>query len=178
MPRLGPIRTALAALATAVLVQAAAAAERFPGAEWEKTSPAAMGWSAAKLGEARAWSTEIGSTAVMIVRDGRVVDEWGETAAKTNLHSVRKSLLSALIGIAVSEKKIDLAATMKTLGIDDNAPSLTDNEKEATAADLLKARSGVYHPALYETTAMGGAVREPCGGAVRDVSPHASNTPR
>ncbi len=43
---------------------------------------------------------------------------------------------------------------MADLGIDDNAPRLTPMEKQATVADLLKARSGVYHPALYETEGM------------------------
>jgi CubicO group peptidase (beta-lactamase class C family) len=87
----------------------------------------------------------------MIVHHGRVVADWGDTAFKTNLHSVRKSLLSALIGIAVAENKIDLNATMAALGIDDNEPSLSDEERKATVLDLLKSRSGVYHPALYET---------------------------
>jgi CubicO group peptidase (beta-lactamase class C family) len=67
---------------------------------------------------------------------------------------VRKSFLSALIGIAVDEHKIDLNATLGDLGIDDNAPSLSAAEKTATIADLLKARSGVYHAALYETPGM------------------------
>ena len=43
---------------------------------------------------------------------------------------------------------------MGSLGIDDNAPSLSPTEKTATVADLLKARSGVYHAALYETPGM------------------------
>jgi CubicO group peptidase (beta-lactamase class C family) len=70
------------------------------------------------------------------------------------LHSIRKSLLSALIGIAVDEHKIDLNAAIGSLDIDDNAPSLSSTEKTATVADLLKARSGIYHPALYETPGM------------------------
>ena len=36
------------------------------------------------------------------------------------------------------------------MGIDDNEPSLTETEKQATVGDLIKARSGIYHPALYE----------------------------
>jgi CubicO group peptidase (beta-lactamase class C family) len=40
------------------------------------------------------------------------------------------------------------------LGIDDNEPSLTLEEKQARVIDLLKARSGIYHAALYETPAM------------------------
>jgi CubicO group peptidase (beta-lactamase class C family) len=78
----------------------------------------------------------------------------GHTAAKTPLASVRKSLLSALIGNAVARGEIDLKATIGNLGIDDNEPSLTAEEKTATVRDLLKARSGVYHAALFETPSM------------------------
>jgi CubicO group peptidase (beta-lactamase class C family) len=129
--------------------------DNFPGAAFETTTPEAAGWSAEKLAEAKSWSQRVEpTTAVMIVQHGRIVAEWGDTAIKSNLHSVRKSLLSALIGIAVDERKIDLNASLGSLGIDDNAPSLTEAEKAATVADLLKARSGIYHAALYETPAM------------------------
>jgi CubicO group peptidase (beta-lactamase class C family) len=67
---------------------------------------------------------------------------------------VRKSLLSALIGIAVTDHQINLDSTLGALGIDDNPPPLTDVEKAATVRELLEARSGVYHPALYETPGM------------------------
>ena len=62
----------------------------------------------------------------LIIRRGYVVAEWGDAAKRTELASVRKSLLSALIGIAVAERKISLDSTLAQLGIDDNAPSLTD----------------------------------------------------
>ena len=129
--------------------------ENYPGAAFETTTPEAAGWSVEKLAEAKSWSQQIAPTAaVMIIQHGLVVAEWGDVAVKSNLHSVRKSLLSALIGIAVEEHKIDLNATIGDLGIDDNAPSLSPAEKTSTVADLLKARSGVYHAALYETPGM------------------------
>lgn len=83
-----------------------------------------------------------------------VVSAWGGVAVKSNVHSVRKSLLSGLIGIAVEEGKIDLQDTLAEIGIDDRAPKLSQTEKQATVGDLIKARSGIYHPALYETAAM------------------------
>ncbi len=141
----------------------AVAADRFPGATWEKVTPEAAGWSPARLADAHVISAVMGSTAVMIVHKGAVVEEWGEVEVKSNLHSVRKSLLSALIGIAVAERKVDLADTMAKLGIDDNAPSLSETERQARVVDLLKARSGIYHAALYETSAM--ASRRPPRGA-------------
>jgi len=67
---------------------------------------------------------------------------------------LRKSLLSALIGIEVEKGNIDLGATLGELGIDDNPPGLSDTEKQATIGDLIKARSGIYHAALYESPEM------------------------
>lgn len=130
---------------------AASAGDRVPGAEWDRASAAETGWSEAILAQARAFSNEIRSSAVFIVQHGKVVAEWGNTTKRTELASVRKSLLSALIGIAVAEQKINLDSTMGQLGIDDNPPVLTEAEKGATVRQLLQARSGIYHLALYET---------------------------
>jgi CubicO group peptidase (beta-lactamase class C family) len=43
---------------------------------------------------------------------------------------------------------------LEKLGIDDNKPALTPIEKGATVRELLEARSGVYHPTVYETKSM------------------------
>ena len=99
------------------------AEEHFPGAIWEHVPDGSGGWSAATLAKAEAWSKLIGSTAVMIVQHGLVVAEWGDTAARTPLASVRKSLLSALIGIAAPHFPSALDTKLVDLGIDDNAPS-------------------------------------------------------
>lgn len=125
---------------------------RFPGKEWERRR--GPNWSAAKLKEAREFSSMLKTAAVLIVQDGAIVDEWGETAKEYMCHSMRKSFLSALFGIQVAAGKIDLEKTLAELEIDDNAPALTATEKQATVQDLLKARSGIYHPALYETPGM------------------------
>jgi CubicO group peptidase (beta-lactamase class C family) len=123
----------------------------YPGAEWGRTTPEAAGWPTEKLAEAHWWSMEREPLAsVIIVQHGSIVAEWGDTTTKSNLHSGRKSLLSALIGIAVAEHKIDLNATIQSLEIDDTAPSLTNAEKQATVRDLLESRSGIYHSALCE----------------------------
>ena len=90
----------------------------------------------------------------MVVHRGAVVAEWGDIAARTPLASVRKSLLSALIGNAQARGEINLAQAIGALGIDDNEPSLTPEEKSATVRDLLSGRSGIYHSALYELAAM------------------------
>lgn len=135
---------------------ASAGAENvFPGQTWPKVGkPEELGWSSERLAVARQHSVAISSAAVFVAHHGRVVAEWGETTKRFNIHSIRKSILSALYGMPGLAEKIDLNATMAELGIDDNEPRLTAIEKQATVRDLLKARSGVYHPALYETEAM------------------------
>ena len=125
--------------------------EEYPGEKWSKvTKPENHGWSSEKLAKAHNFSKKINSAAVMIVDNGIVIDAWGDIEKTYHCHSVRKSILSALIGIHVEEKNIDLSKTLDELGIDDYEPSLTPEEKQATVFDLIRARSGIYHPALGE----------------------------
>ena len=98
----------VAILASLLLGRFAAAQDRYPGAAWDQLPPAQSGWSEAGLADVQDWSKQMHSTAVMVVHRGAVVAEWGDTAKRTELASVRKSLLSALVGIAVDEHKIDL----------------------------------------------------------------------
>jgi CubicO group peptidase (beta-lactamase class C family) len=138
-------------------VPAAPPAAHYPGKTWTRVkTPEKLGWSTEKLKAARKYSEANGSTAVMIVVDGFVLDEWGKISTRFNVHSIRKSFLNALIGIAVGEQKINLSSTLEDLGIDDSAPALTSEEKQARVVDLLESRSGVYHPALYESASMKG----------------------
>jgi CubicO group peptidase (beta-lactamase class C family) len=133
----------------------AAAHNNWPGTHWTQVQrPEERGWSTEGLDAAKAYADSIDTAAVIIVDDGIIVRQWGATSTKFNVHSIRKSLLSGLYGIAVERGQIDLNATLDQLGIDDNAPSLTPQEKQARVIDLLKARSGIYHAALYETPAM------------------------
>ena len=136
-------------------VQAQNPSTGVPDAEWQQLkSPEQAGWSPQKLDKIHDYVGEIGSTSAMIVQHGVVVVAWGDVARKSNLHSCRKSLLNSLIGIAVAEGKMSLDDSLEKLGLDDNKPSLTAEEKQATIHDLLEARSGVYHPTVYETKGM------------------------
>ncbi|QIB33102.1 serine hydrolase domain-containing protein [Ancylobacter pratisalsi] len=135
-------------LATLLLLALSGGARAEP---WQSVDPAASGWSVEGLKAAEAFAADLNSTAVMVVQDGKVVARWGDVARKVNIASVRKSLLSALYGIAIAEGRIDPSSTLGELGIDDKAPALTAAEKQATVRDLLMARSGVYHAGAYET---------------------------
>ncbi|MHC5065424.1 MAG: serine hydrolase domain-containing protein [Planctomycetota bacterium] len=150
----------LRALVLAGLCAASLSAQTdtYPGAEWQKAkTPDAVGWSATQLQEAEEHASTIATAAVIIVHRGIIVHEWGDTTRAFMCHSMRKSILSFLYGIQVEEGRIDLSATLEQLGVDDNEPSLTETEKKATLQQVLQARSGVYHPALYETAAMAAA---------------------
>lgn len=76
-------------------------------------------WDLARLAGTRDFAAAIDTAAVMIVHRGRPIYQWGDVAARYRCHSVRKSLLSALIGIHVGEGRIDLECTLGELGIDD-----------------------------------------------------------
>lgn len=130
------------------------AGKTVPGRTWAELAPAQSGWSAQKLTAAETFAGSRDVTALFVVQHGVAVASWGDVAKPTQLNSVRKSLLDALIGIAVARHQIDLDATLGQLGIDDTPPALTPEEKTATVRMLLEARSGVYHPALYETPGM------------------------
>ena len=121
---------------------------------WKQyATPEEAGFNSEKIEEARQYSTSIGSAAVVAVYDGRVLAAWGHVDFPYMCHSVRKSFLSGMYGIYVDKGKIDINKTLAELGIDDD-PQLTEQEKQAKVSDMLKARSGVYHPAAYETETM------------------------
>lgn len=93
------------------------------------------------------------SAVLLVVRSGETLFSYGDVAQRYPCHSMRKSFLSALIGCAVAEGRFDLSLTLQSLDIDDREP-LSDSEKQATLYDLLTARSGISHPANYETAWM------------------------
>ena len=111
--------------------------------------PGEAGFDVAKLEAARKTWESLPSSAFLVVADGAVVAAWGEPDRRFMCHSVRKSLLSALFGIYRDRGKIDLDKTLADLGIDDWPDPLLPTERQARTIDLLRARSGVFHPAAY-----------------------------
>jgi CubicO group peptidase (beta-lactamase class C family) len=123
-----------------------------PHKEWRTADPATAGWSAAALQPLRDYADLRKPTALLLVQNGAVIASFGDPARKVGVASVRKSLLSALYGIAVAEGRIDLDSTLGELRIDEKPPGLSEQEKDATVGNLLTARSGIYLPAAHETS--------------------------
>lgn len=122
----------------------------YPASHWKRyETPEQAGWSAPALADAQQFSEGIGSAAVMVTFGGAVLTHWGQIERRFYCHSVRKSILSALYGQPVAQGAVDLQETLASIGIDDDPP-LTEIEKSARVADLLKSRSGIYLPAAYE----------------------------
>src|ERR1700722_2793945 len=98
----------------------------YPGKNWaQAVKPEDRGWSSDKLAAAKAYADSIDTAAVVVVDDGIIVTQWGATTTKFNVHSIRKSFLNALYGIAVAKGEINLNATLTELGIDANPTPLT-----------------------------------------------------
>lgn len=126
----------------------------YPAERWQQAvQPEVVGWSSQKLKEARAHADSLGTSAVVIIENGVIVDAWGDLSKRYQSRSMRKSYLSMLYGPAVEEGRIKLSATLKELGIDDEPP-LTSGERQATVFDLLTSSSGVFHAANFESASM------------------------
>ncbi|MFD1881549.1 serine hydrolase domain-containing protein [Paracoccus pacificus] len=122
-----------------------------PGTVWPAyDTPEAAGWSENGTAALRQVLDAQNSDCLLVAQGGRIVFTHGDIERKYLCHSIRKSFLAALMGEDVAAGRIRLDATMESLGIDDHDP-LSRVERQATVHDLLMARSGVYHPAGYET---------------------------
>ncbi len=118
-----------------------------------KVNPAKKGFSQTKLDSLGSYLEEANSEALIILKDGKIIYDWGNTDKKLLVHSIRKALLNSLYGIYIDNGTIDTTMTIGKLKIDDINP-LTEIEKTATIADLLKSRSGIYHSAAAVSEGM------------------------
>ena len=130
------------------------ACQRVPKHPFTYTEPEQLGYSSEKLELLKAHLEESGASSMLLLADGKVIFDWGDTGRKHTIHSIRKCLLNSLYGIAVAEGIIDTTLTLRELGIEDNEPGLSENELDARIIDLLKSRSGVYHQAAAVSEGM------------------------
>jgi len=106
------------------------------------------------------------TSAMLVLRGGQPVFEYGDLAQTSYIASVRKSLISILYGPAVAKGAISLNRTLAEMDFDDKG-GLLPRERTATIGDLLMARSGVYHKAANSGDA---SDRAPPRGSVQPGS--------
>lgn len=122
----------------------------FPDTAWQYVEQSYReGWDSSRMADFRRYiidSTHI--TGLMIIHKGKVVFEYGDVIENSYIASCRKSVLSMLYGSYVLDGTIQLEKSIGDLMIDD-VEGILPIEKQATIADLISARSGVYHPEGY-----------------------------
>jgi CubicO group peptidase (beta-lactamase class C family) len=79
----------------------------------------------------------------MVIANGKVIFSYGDISRVSKVASVRKSILSMMMGKYVISGKLDTGKTVKQLGLDDTIP-FTSREERATLEQLMTARSGIY----------------------------------
>lgn len=121
-----------------------------PANHWDTVDPAEAGWNPDGLKRISALCESQETDCLLIIDKGKIVYSWGDITHKYLCHSMRKSFLAAMMGQDVASGAINFESTMAELGIDDHDP-LSEVERAATVYDLITARSGIYHPAGYET---------------------------
>jgi len=111
-----------------------------------------LGWNPEALDRALDYAKSLSTDTLMIVTDGVVVRSFGDLHRPRMTHSMRKALLSALVGqhAGPGPKQLDLDATLKELGIDDEPGPLSPLQSQAKVLHLIKNTSGINHAAAAE----------------------------
>ncbi|MDY8135999.1 serine hydrolase [Aquimarina sp. 2201CG5-10] len=119
---------------------------QFEGTPLEKhTSLAETGFTQQKLDSLRNYIDEnLTTTGMIILKNGKLLFEYGDVQDLSYLASVRKSILSMLYGKYVENGIIDLDETIGDIGVEEDS-KLTEVEKSATVYDIINSRSGVFY---------------------------------
>jgi CubicO group peptidase (beta-lactamase class C family) len=137
-----------AALADAAADAKTTGPTTFPGddATWPTVDPTSAGWDEAKLRAAVEFAGSRASRALVILLDGKILAEayWTATSTSTrDVASVQKTVMSALVGIAIEKKLVALDETVTTiLGAGWSNASASD-EAKITLRHLLSMTSGL-----------------------------------
>ena len=106
------------ALALCALTPAGAAspgpgvAHEYPGADWERATPEALGFDPGALDAAVQRAGEAGSSCFLVTRRGRLAGEWywngTDPSRGQEVWSATKAVTSTLVGLARDEGRLDL----------------------------------------------------------------------
>lgn len=129
-----------------------------PSDAWVPISYEQAGWDRGLAEDALLYAQNAGFDRLFVAQRGRVVMTNGDVAIPTDIRSCRKPFYAALFGVFVQQGLITLDTTLGDLGVTDgadgNQPPLSPQEQSATMYEVLTSRSGVYHPAAFETSTM------------------------
>ncbi len=121
----------------------------FPTTEWATAAPADMNMEAAKLDQARDYSL-IGGGSGLIVRRGRVVYSWGDTAALYAVKSTTKSIGGIALGLALDDGRLKLTdsaqAHLSTFGVPPQSNQQTGWLDQITILQLATHTAGFEKP--------------------------------
>lgn len=112
-------------------------------------SPEIAPCGVAKLRALENFLSERGRETTIVTVGEKPVLSVGDVSYPADLHSIGKSLVAALAGVAVADGSLSLKETLAAAAWEEKEP-LSPKESGATWNDLLKFRSGVYHPAARE----------------------------
>lgn len=118
----------------------------YPQQDWSIDFSHHFGVSAEELDELETYLESLNTQALHVSVNGEQIYAYGAISDDGYLASVRKSILAMLYGKYVADGSIDLDKTLFDLGMDD-IQGLSARERQASIRDLIKARSGIYHPA-------------------------------
>jgi hypothetical protein len=102
-----------------------------------ETKPTSF-WDDQILDEAFQLACNLGTTSLVGVTNGKVVKSVGELDKPLRVHSVRKALLSALVGqhLGTGPNQINLDSTLAELNINDKPNPLTPLQHQAKVLHL------------------------------------------
>ena len=115
-------------------------------------------WDVKKLDGAFQFACDLGSKNLVVATNAEVIKSMGELDKPLRLHSVRKALLSAIVGqhVGTGPNQINLDNTLAELEINDRPIPLTPLQQQAKVLYLIKSTSGINHPAAAESGLMEG----------------------
>ncbi len=119
---------------------------QFKGSPFEKSlSLNETGFTQARLDTLTNFlKNNLSTTGMIILKNGKIIYEYGDIKEVSYIASCRKSVASILYGKYVENGTIDLNETIGSIGIDEDK-GLLPIEKSATIKDIITSRSGVFY---------------------------------
>lgn len=125
----------------------------WPSADWEVSTPRAVGLDESKLEQAIRYSSLAGGSG-MIICQGKVVERWGDQKKRYDIKSATKSFGATMLGVAIKDGKIKLDARAQLYHSSFGSPP-SGNEKfgwlgEITIRHLATQSAGFEKKGGYE----------------------------